>query len=115
MNTPLEADIVRMCIDLLRARNNEDEVGQRINGMLATFHPTMHAALLKVVLRVVIAQFHAPTARRLDHEIGWEFCQAGLDLQEASTNGTLEADGDDWPHLAVVHDPNVPLYGPGEP
>lgn len=103
ISTPTEDDVIRTCVALLRARNDEEQVRRVIGEQLAPYNPGIHAAILKVVLRVVVAQFFATTSRRVDHEIGWEFTDAGLDLQEAATNGTLEqADEDDRPLLSVV-------------
>ncbi|MFF0860917.1 hypothetical protein ACFYUV_04090 [Nonomuraea sp. NPDC003560] len=104
INTPTEDDIIRSCIELLRARHNEEQVRQLIDSELAPYSTGLHASILKVVLRVIVAQFYAPAARRLDHEIGWEFCDAGLDLQAAATNGELESSDNDEgrPHLFVI-------------
>ncbi|MFI6477379.1 hypothetical protein ACIBH1_05565 [Nonomuraea sp. NPDC050663] len=103
LRAPSDEDIIRVCITLLRARKDENEVKKLIERELAYYHPGLHPAILKVVLRVVVAQFFKTTANRVDHEIGWEFVDAGLDLQEAATNGALESDEDNPPPLAIVN------------
>lgn len=104
ITVPTETDILRFCIALGRARNDEDQVKQVIDEELAKYSPGLHATYLKVTLRVVTAQFLAPAARKLDRELGFPFVDAGLDLQEATNEGLLDVDEGalERPTLAII-------------
>ncbi|MGW4641822.1 hypothetical protein ACWEN6_25110 [Sphaerisporangium sp. NPDC004334] len=110
MTTPpiTENDILRFCVELCRARDNEDQVKAVIDRHLASLSTGLHSAYLKVTLRVIVAQFFGLTARKLDHELGWESVDAGLALQAAANGGLLDEDDDpEVPrprHLAIVTD-----------
>ncbi|GAA4221497.1 hypothetical protein FHR32_005113 [Streptosporangium album] len=107
MTTPTETDILRFCVALCAARDDEDEVRQVIEQHLANIDPYLHTTYLKVSLRVVVAQFFAPPARRLDHELGVDFVDAGLRLQAMANEGLDDQAADDpdrGPHLKLVAD-----------
>ncbi|MCC5580609.1 hypothetical protein IMZ11_33825 [Microtetraspora sp. AC03309] len=106
--TPTETDILRFCVALCEARNDEDKVGQVIKERLAGLPGFLHAAFLTVTVRVVVAQFLAPAARRLDHELGFDFVDAGLRLQSLANDGLPESVTGDTlqaPTLTVVPKP----------
>lgn len=94
MNTPTELDILRFCIDMLQVREDEDQVQKVIEKTLIDYHPGLHTSLLKVALRVTVSQFFAPPARRLDHELGYDFVDAGLRLQAMANEGKLHKEED---------------------
>ncbi|WP_214322068.1 hypothetical protein [Nonomuraea sediminis] len=95
INNPAEVAILRFCVDMLHARNDEDEVQRIIDKKLATYDAGEHVSLLKVALRVVVAQFFAPPARRLDRELGYDFVDAGLRLQALDNDGLFTREEDD--------------------
>lgn len=98
VNTPAETDILRFAISLLTARDDEPLVKQVIDDKVAETPGYLHAALLKVTLRVVVAQFYGPLAARLDRETYPGFTDTGLHAQAAANEGI------DLPILAGGHD-----------
>ncbi|GAA2875670.1 hypothetical protein GCM10010517_36620 [Streptosporangium fragile] len=87
LSAPTGTDVLRFAVTLGRARDNEDQVQRVIDDELAQLSPGLHAAYLKVTLRVVVAQLFASAARRLDAELGVPFTDGGLDLQTAENDG----------------------------
>ncbi len=106
MNSPSEADIIRFIIDLAEVRDDEDEVKAVIDRKLADTHDYLHAALLRVTLRVLVAQFYAPPIRRLEHELGYPITEIALMAERRALDGPIDdedADEDDArPHLRLI-------------
>lgn len=107
IRTQTETDILRFVVEMGFVRNDEERVKQVIEEELSGLPEGLHAAYLKVALRVVVAQFYGLTARRLDHELGYDFVDTGLGLQELANDGLLEQEPDapDRPALAIVRNP----------
>lgn len=75
VNTPAERDVLRFIVAVLEVRDDEDAVKNVIDEHLALINPHHHAILLKVVMRVMVAQFYAPTANMVDE--GWTEVRLG--------------------------------------
>jgi hypothetical protein len=108
LNTPAEVDILRFAVALCTARDDEDEVRDVIEERLAKLNPGLHAAYLKVVLRVVVAQFLAAPARKLNQELGYDFVDMALRYQALVNDGIDDQTEQDDPrrrHLAAVPTP----------
>lgn len=87
INAPTETDILKFCVALGFARDDEQQVKQVIEKELATLSPGLHAVYLAVVLRVVVAQFWAPAAHKLDDELGAPFVDRTLRYQQLINDG----------------------------
>lgn len=83
---PTNEDILRFCVAMLSARDDEDLVQRLINQELDDLPEFIRETYLKVVLRVVVAQFFSPTAAKLNR-LAPGFVDAGLALQGAQNEG----------------------------
>ena len=72
--------ITQACIE----RDDEDAVKEVIDAHLATWPEALRATMLAIALRVMIAQFFATTAAKLDAELGYPMVDNGLDYQEGA-------------------------------
>lgn len=92
MKKVTEQDILRFIVSMAEVRHDEDEVKQIIEDHLGLLHRDLHAVLLKVTLRVVVAQFYAPASARLDDELGYDFTSQAVDFQRCVNDG-VDDDG----------------------
>lgn len=81
VNSPAETDVLRFIVAALEVRDDEDAVKRVIEEHLALIDPYHHATLLKVVMRVMVAQFYAPTTRLLDEVLAEDWADARLGHQ----------------------------------
>lgn len=83
---PTETDILRLVVTLCAARDDEQLVREVLDAELAEWPTFLHAALLKVTLRVVVAQFFGTLARRIERESP-DFVDLALQGQAAENEG----------------------------
>ena len=81
--------ITQACIE----RDDEDAVKEVIDAHLATWPEALRATMLAIALRVMIAQFFATTAAKLDAELGYPMVDNGLDYQEGANMAQAEVLG----------------------
>jgi hypothetical protein len=103
VNSSAEKDILRFIVDMAEVRDDEDAVKKVIDAKLSTLDPYLHAALLKVTLRVMVAQFYAPPVRRLAEELGYPLTDIALARERRSLDGTPEDDDSSPPDLKVIN------------
>ncbi|MEU6709979.1 hypothetical protein ABZ897_00755 [Nonomuraea sp. NPDC046802] len=85
-NSPAEWDLLRFAVAVLDVRDDEDAVKNVIEEHLALVHPQLHAVVLKVCMRVIVAQFYAPTARLLDEVLDEDWTEVRLGHQRMLNN-----------------------------
>lgn len=116
VNSEAEKDILRFIVAMAQARDDEDAVKQVIDQYMSRIDPYLHATLLKVTMRVLVAQFYAPIAHRLDNELGYPHTWLAIERQRRLNDGIADDDEDDdedqpaRPNLALVSadaDPKV--------
>lgn len=86
IRTPTETDVLRFVVAMCSARDDEGLVKEVIDRELEEWPSHLHASLLRVALRVSVAQMYGVLARRIDREMPG-FIDHALQGQAAQNEG----------------------------